>query len=98
MIYLIATLTVQPGSREHLLQPAKACIEETRKEKGCVSYDLFASVSDETSIVFVERWATREDLTAHSQTPHLAAWREASTPHLVSRRLEIIHPAEVETF
>lgn len=98
MIYVIATLTLKPGAREHLLEPARACIAETRREKGCIAYDLFDSVADADTMVFVERWQTREDLSAHSRQPHLAVWREASGPHLVSRVIEVIHPEKVETF
>lgn len=97
MIYVIATLSLKPGGREHLLEPARVCIAETRKEVGCISYDLGASVTDDDTMVFVERWETREALTAHSKQPHLAAWREASAPWLVSRRIEIVHPQTVET-
>lgn|SRR5690554_3910176 len=98
MIYVIATLTIKPGSREALEAPAAACIAETIKEKGCISYELFASMHDSEKLVFVEQWETREDLTAHSQTPHLQAWREASAPHLVERRIEVVHPDRVEQY
>jgi quinol monooxygenase YgiN len=98
MIYVIATLALKPGSKSRLLEPARACIAETRKEKGCISYDLLASITDDDTMVFVERWETREDLTAHSKQPHIAAWRDASNPHLVSRTIEIVHPEKVETF
>jgi quinol monooxygenase YgiN len=98
MIYVIATLTLKPGAREHILAPARACIAETRKEKGCISYDLLDSVADPETMVFVERWETREDLSAHSKQPHLTVWREASGPHLVSRVIEIVHSDKIETF
>ena len=98
MIYVVATLTIKPGSLEALRAPAAACIAETRKEPGCIAYELLASVDNPEKLVFVEKWETREALTAHSKTPHLAAWREASTPHLVERRIEIVHPEKVETF
>ncbi|MGE0500598.1 MAG: putative quinol monooxygenase [Rhizobiaceae bacterium] len=98
MIYVIATLTIRPGSLEALKPHAAACIRETRKEKGCIAYDLFASVTDPETLVFVEKWENREDLTAHSKQPHLAEWRAASAPHLVSRVIEIVHPEKVEGF
>lgn len=98
MIYVVATLIVKPGSTEALRGPAAACIAETRKEEGCISYELFQSLGDPDRLVFVERWQTREALTAHSKTPHIAAWREASNPHLVSRTIEVVHPEKVETF
>ena len=98
MIYVVATLTIKPGSLEALRAPAAACIAETLKEEGCIAYELFESVSDPLKLVFVEKWETREHLTAHSKQPHLAVWREASGPHLVSRAIEIVHPEKVETF
>lgn len=97
MIYVVATLTIKPGSLEALRGPAAACVAETRKEEGCVSYELFHSLDDPDKLVFVEQWRTREDLTAHSKTPHIAAWRDASSPHLVSRVIEVIHPERTET-
>ncbi len=98
MIYVVATLTTTPGGAEALRAPAAACIAETRKEKGCISYELFQSLGDPDTLVFVERWETRDDLTAHSKQPHLKVWREASGPHLVSRKIEIVHAEKVETF
>lgn len=98
MIYLVATLTTKPGAAEALRQAAKACIEATRKEEGCVAYDLFQSLNEPDQLVFVEKWETREALTAHSKQPHLVAWREASAPHVISRKIEIVHPEKVETF
>jgi len=98
LIYVIATLTTKPGAAPRLLDAARTCIAATRAEAGCLGYDLHASISDPDVLVFVEKWETREALTAHSKQPHLAAWREAGAPHLVSRRIEIVHPEQVETF
>jgi quinol monooxygenase YgiN len=98
LIYVIATLSLKPGAGPKLLDAAKACIEKTRAEQGCLGYDLHTSITDPHTMVFVEKWERREDLTAHSKQPHLAAWREASGPYLVSRRIEIVHPDKVETF
>ena len=98
MIFVIATLTIAPGSRAILEREVRPCLEATRKEAGCLSYDLFASASDPQTLVFVERWRTRADLTAHSKQPHLAAWRQASGPYVVKRVIEIIHPEKTETF
>lgn len=98
MIYVIATLTIKPGSLDALRAPAASCIAETLKEEGCIAYEVFESLGSADKLVFVEKWETREALTAHSKAPHLAAWREASTPHLVRREIEIVHPDRVETF
>lgn len=96
MIYVIATLKLKPGTREKLLEPARVCIEETRKEEGCIAYDLLGSITDDDTMIFVEKWQSRADLTAHSRTSHIAAWREAGAPYIQSRSIEIVHPDQVE--
>ena len=60
MIYVVATLTVKPEMRAELIEAARACIAETRKEAGNIAYDLHESVSDPTRMVFVEQWETAE--------------------------------------
>ncbi len=96
MIYVVATLKAKPGKRDALIAGAKPCIAETRKEKGCVSYELFQSTSDPDTFNFVERWETREHLTAHFDTPHLKAWRAVGAECVASRAVEIIHADKVE--
>lgn len=96
MIYLIATLTIKPGSLPTILEAVRPCIDATRKEPGCISYDLHQNQTDENQLVFVERWTDRASLAAHFETPHLQAWREAGEPHFVDRKIEIIEPANVE--
>lgn len=98
MIYVVATLTIKPGSLAALRAPAAACVAATRAEAGCLGYDLHVSLEDEQRLVFVEAWTTREALSAHARSPHLAAWRAASAPHLVERRIDVIHADKVETF
>lgn len=98
MIYVVATFMMKPGSLDALRAPAAACIAESRKDKGCIFYDLFSSLENPDRLVFVEKWETREDLSAHSQQPHLAAWRDSYAPYLIERRIEVVHPEKVETF
>lgn len=98
MIIVIATLKIAPGSLDAILPAARTCIAETRREDGCIAYDLHVSVTEPETLVFVEKWETRQHLTAHSKQPHLAAWREASGPHTLSRVIEIVHPDRIETF
>lgn len=97
MIYVVATTKVKPEGREAFIAGAKTCIAETHKEKGCISYELHSSVNDPNTLVFVERWETRDDLTAHSRASHLKAWRELSAPLKASpTEIEIISGGEVQ--
>ena len=96
MIYVIATTPMKPECREDFIKGHKACIVETLKEKGCLSYEGHISVNDPNLYVVVERWETREDLGAHGKAPHMKVWRELSAPFKSSPTvIEIINPADV---
>ncbi|WP_420134150.1 putative quinol monooxygenase [Rhodopseudomonas sp.] len=99
MIYVVATTQVKPEARDAFIAGAKACIAETRKEKGCISYENHISINDPNTFVVVERWESREDLNAHARAPHMKVWRELSTPLKASPTvIEIISEGKVETF
>ncbi len=96
MIYLLAHLTARPNDHAEILADAKIMIAATRTEPGCILYDLNVSITDPCSMIFVEAWESREALTSHFETPHMAVWREKSGPYFVERKIEVIHPAKVE--
>jgi quinol monooxygenase YgiN len=95
LIFVISTIHIKPGTQEACIAAAKACVTETRKEDGCLSYDLHASVTEADKLVFVERWESRAHLDAHTRTPHFLAWRQIAGPLITDRNVEIINPAEV---
>lgn len=97
MIHVIARIRIRPGTLEPFVALAWPCIEATRREPGCLFYDLAASTTDPDTVIFIERWRDREALEAHRAAPHLAAFRAASQDHVVETSLEIIHPERVET-
>ena len=97
MIYVVATLIVRPEKRGDFLENARDMISATRREDGCISYDLTSSISVPDEFVFVERWESRDALGAHFQTAHMARWRELCEGYLLDRKVEIIHPERVET-
>ncbi len=97
MIYVIATLRVKPEKLSRLLDAARTVIAATRKEDGCIFYDLHQSVTDPDQVVFVERWTSREALAKHFEQPHMAVWRAAGAECILERKVEIIAPEHVET-
>jgi quinol monooxygenase YgiN len=97
MIYVVATTPMKPEGRDAFIKGHKACIAETLKEKGCLSYEGHVSVNDPNLYVVVERWESREDLTAHSRAPHMKVWREVSAPLKGGQTvIEIISDAKVD--
>jgi quinol monooxygenase YgiN len=48
-----------------------ALVEPTRREAGCLLYELLQSKSDPTDFTFVEEWESDEALDAHAISQHL---------------------------
>jgi quinol monooxygenase YgiN len=97
VIFVIARLTIKPGSEAALLAAYAPLHAATIQEPGCIAYELHKALSTENTYVFVERWETREAIAAHMDMPHVKAWRVFGAEHVVARKLEIIHPAKIET-
>ena len=73
-VTVVATLKAQQG-REHALEAELlALIPITRKETGCINYDLHRSTQDNSLFVFHENWTSQEALDAHLANEHLVAF------------------------
>ncbi|MCZ8186043.1 MAG: putative quinol monooxygenase [Beijerinckiaceae bacterium] len=70
-VIVIARLKTRADRREAWIAAARTCIEETRKEPGCLSYDMHESVTEPGRFVFVEQWQDRAALERHMTLPHL---------------------------
>lgn len=70
MIIVLATIMAKPGNRPALEALAAECASETRKEAGCLSYELLVSFEDENKAVFTERWKDMDAFQAHLKTRH----------------------------
>lgn len=80
MIHVVAVLTAKPGKRAEVLRLFNANCPAVRAEKGCLEYQAVIDVEGfgpaqtpigpETFFV-IEKWATADDLKAHSVAPHM---------------------------
>ena len=96
MIYVIAELRVRSEMADKAFAAARQTVAATVKEDGCISYDMHQSVSDPSRLVVVERWASRDALSRHLETPHLKAWRAAGAEFIVDRKVEVVTPEKVD--
>jgi quinol monooxygenase YgiN len=70
MIKVLAKITLKPGSWDSLTHLFHELIDKTRKEKGCLEYNLFIDLTDENVCCMVESWESEEALEAHVNTEH----------------------------
>lgn len=71
MIIVAARATVKPGKREEFIKAAQPCIAATRKEEGCILYELHASTENENELLYYEQWKDREVLGRHMNEQHM---------------------------
>ena len=70
MIKVIAKLTIKEDKIEELMSIIPELVAETRKEDGCISYQLFQDVKNKKMLSFVEDWESNEALQRHMKSKH----------------------------
>jgi len=70
MIKVVAQFFIRNGEVEKALTLGKELVLKTRKENGCISYELCQSLKNNTHIAFIEEWEDQVVLDAHFQAPH----------------------------
>ena len=70
-IRVVARIKAQPDKIEKVRELLVGLIEPTRREAGCLAYELLQNTEDATDFTFVEEWTSIEALEAHFATEHL---------------------------
>jgi quinol monooxygenase YgiN len=73
-VTLVAEFSAKPGKEEALKAALMGLVEPTRKEEGCIQYDLHVNSKEPGSFLFFENWASGEALAKHGQSEHLKAF------------------------
>ena len=84
-VTLIVHLRPREGQEMLLEAELRALVGPTRKEEGCLTYDLFRSAEGPSAFLLHEVWASREDHTRHTNTPHFLRWNARKDSLLASR-------------
>lgn len=68
---LVVHLHIKDGTQEKFETAFAKAVKGTRKEKGCITYDLSRDAKDPTRYMVYERWKSLADLEDHLKTPHI---------------------------
>lgn len=71
---LVVVMRAKPGQELLLEAELRALVNPTRKEDGCLRYDLYRSSDAPGAYLFYEIWASREHHRQHKNTPHFLRW------------------------
>lgn len=70
-VRVVAKIEAVPGKAAVVREILGKLIEPTRKEAGCVTYELWQNRSDDIDFTFVEVWDSEAALDAHAASQHL---------------------------
>ena len=62
---IVARMVAAPGAAGLLVPEMKKLVAETRKEPGCLRYDLLRGADNPDVLIFVEEWESRALWEAH---------------------------------
>jgi quinol monooxygenase YgiN len=66
-VRLVVSITAAPGKGAQFAQAFRPRCEQSRKDPGCLQFDLFQSVSDPDSFALLELWENQAALDNHAK-------------------------------
>ena len=75
-ITVLARIKAKAGMEEKVKQELLSMVGLTRKEAGCINYDLHQSAESKGHFMFYENWRSQKDLDDHLAMPYFKAFME----------------------
>jgi quinol monooxygenase YgiN len=76
MIIVAGTFRVPEDRIEAMMAVARATLDASRKEAGCILYAFAFDLEDRGLVRVYEEWESRSHLEAHFKQPHMVPWRQ----------------------
>ena len=73
-ILVTGVLDLDPASRDDFIAACRELMAATHPEPGCEHYSFSADLDDPGRFHISERWASKDEMDAHSASAHLAAF------------------------
>ena len=88
-VTVVARMTAKPGKEAALKNELLGLVAPSRKDAGCLNYDLHQSPENPANFMFYENWESKALLDQHLATPHLKTFL-AKAGDLLAGRPEIV--------
>ena len=70
-MFAIIRLTATDGKANELALLLQQIVESSRREEGCLGYDLLMNEHNGSEFVFLEGWESREAFDRHGKSSHI---------------------------
>lgn len=74
---IVASIEVKNSHKEAVINAFHKVVDGTRKETGCISYDLFEDLENSLKFTILEVWKSQEAIDEHNNSSHFKAFVEA---------------------
>lgn len=85
---VIAFVTAKAGHQDQVREALLDLVAQTRKETGCINYDLHQSQQNTNEFALYENWDTAANLDAHAKSAHIQEFLRIAG-HLLERPADI---------
>jgi quinol monooxygenase YgiN len=75
---IVANIRAKAGKEGFVRAELEKLVEPTRREAGCIQYDLHLDDEDPCHFLFFENWEDRDLWQAHMASDHLVAFKAAT--------------------
>ncbi len=66
----VSFIVEEAENKKIVIEKAIELVSFSLRDKGCISYDLYGSLTNDDRLMIVETWASKDDLKAHSESEH----------------------------
>jgi quinol monooxygenase YgiN len=73
MITIVAKNSIKQGKVEEFKNLAEKLINESRKEKGNISYNLYQDAKTDNIFTFIEEWENEDIIKSHNGSKHFTS-------------------------
>ena len=70
---VVAQIKAKPGTESQVRQELLSLVAPSRKDAGCLNYDLHQALDNPALFLFHENWTSKAQLDQHLETPDLQA-------------------------
>ncbi len=94
MIKVVSRAEVKFSKLGEYTEMALKLAEDTKKEEGCISYDLYRNRDKENVLTFIEEWENMDSLEKHFNTSHFKKYVPLLKEMRDASQLDIYEPVK----
>jgi quinol monooxygenase YgiN len=69
-VVAVATLKAVKGKEDQVAEALRKAAQDSRKDEGCMVYEIHVDLNDASTFTIYERWASEQALRAHIKAAH----------------------------